>query len=205
MVLHDAMADALGSRGLTVTQYAVLTALDEEPGLSNADLARRAFVTPQSMHAVLQELERLQLVVRRPHPQHQRVLQAELTEAGRRTLKSAAKTVDAVEEQMLRKLSDPRDRDWRARSRRALMRSPKPQRLPARVESGDCEGTARSAPVRPCRVEQAGPRRGFVLGHAARASAADEWAPRGSTPRPPACKPSRKRITRGQSWSPSSR
>ena len=106
MVLHDAMADALGSHDLTVTQFAVLTGLDEEPGLSNADLARRAFVTPQSMHAVLQELERLQLVVRRPHPQHQRVLQAELTEAGRGTLKSAADAVDAVEEQMLRKLSN---------------------------------------------------------------------------------------------------
>ena len=107
MVLHDAMADALRSLDLTVTQYAVLIALDEEPGLSNADLARRAFVTPQSMHAVLQELERLQLVVRSPHPQHQRVLQAALTGAGRRTLTSAATAVDAIEEQMLRKLSNP--------------------------------------------------------------------------------------------------
>ena len=95
-VLHDAMADALGSHDLTVTQFAVLTGLDEEPGLSNADLARRAFVTPQSMHAVLQELERLQFVVRRPHPQHQRVLQAELTDEGRRTLKSANNLVSSV-------------------------------------------------------------------------------------------------------------
>jgi DNA-binding MarR family transcriptional regulator len=107
MVLHDAMVDGLGSHDLTVTQFAVLTALDEEPGLSNADLARRAFVTPQSMHAVLHELERLQFVVRRPHPQHRRVLQASLTEAGRRTLESAASAVNAVEEQMLHKLSSP--------------------------------------------------------------------------------------------------
>jgi DNA-binding MarR family transcriptional regulator len=106
-VLHDAMTEALHSLDLTVTQFAVLTALDDEPGLSNADLARRAFVTPQSMHAVLQELERRQLVVRRTHPQHQRVLQAALTEAGRRTLKFAAKAINAVEEQMLRNLSVP--------------------------------------------------------------------------------------------------
>jgi DNA-binding MarR family transcriptional regulator len=106
-VLHDAMADALVPHDLTVTQFAVLTGLDDEPGLSNADLARRAFVTPQSMHAVLQELERLQFVVRRPHPHHQRVLQAELTDAGRRTLKSAKSSVIAVEEQMLSKLSNP--------------------------------------------------------------------------------------------------
>jgi len=106
-VLHDAMTEALHSLDLTVTQFAVLTALDDEPGLSNADLARRAFVTPQSMHAVLQELERRQLVVRRTHPQHQRVLQAALTEAGRRTLKFAAEAINAVEEQMLRNLSVP--------------------------------------------------------------------------------------------------
>ena len=122
MVLHDAMADALGSHGLTVTQFAVLTGLDEEPGLSNADLARRAFVTPQSMHAVLQELERLQLVVRRPHPQHQRILQAALTGTGRRTLTSAAAAVDAIEEQMLRKLSSPARSTLAPRSRLASIR-----------------------------------------------------------------------------------
>jgi DNA-binding MarR family transcriptional regulator len=135
-VLHDAMFDALGSHGLTVTQFAVLTALDEEPGLSNADLARRAFVTPQSMHVVLHELERLQFVVRRPHPQNQRVLQAALTASGRRTLKSAAKAIDAVEEQMLRKLSKP------AKSRLAsalssCIGSLTPPQLPSLIDSGD--------------------------------------------------------------------
>jgi DNA-binding MarR family transcriptional regulator len=105
-VLHDAMVEALSSLDLTVTQFAVLTALDDEPGLSNADLARRAFVTPQSMHAVLQELERRQFVVRHAHPQHQRVLQGALTEAGRRTLRSGADAVNTVEEQMLNNLSE---------------------------------------------------------------------------------------------------
>jgi DNA-binding MarR family transcriptional regulator len=105
-VLHDAMVDALGPYGLTVTQFAVLTALAEEPGLSNAGLARRAFVTPQSMHAVLQELESRQLLLRRAHPQHRRVLQAELTEDGRGTLEVAANAIDAVEERMLANLSD---------------------------------------------------------------------------------------------------
>ena len=105
-VLHDAMVTALEPSGLTVTQFAVLTALGEEPGLSNADLARRAFVTPQTMHAVLQELESRQLLARRAHPQHRRVLPAELTEAGARVLGEAAGAVDEVEERMLGNLSD---------------------------------------------------------------------------------------------------
>ncbi len=105
-VLHDAMLDSLGPYELTVTQFAVLTALEEEPGLSNADLARRAFVTPQSMHAVLQDLESRRLLERRTDPQHRRVLKAELTESGRETLERAAAAVDEVEERMLGQLSD---------------------------------------------------------------------------------------------------
>ncbi len=106
-VLHDAMVDALGPYGLTVTQFAVLTALEEEPGLSNADLARRAFVTPQSMHAVLQELESRQFLVRRTHPQHRRVLQAELTEAWSRNFGERQRMRSThVEERMLGKLSE---------------------------------------------------------------------------------------------------
>jgi DNA-binding MarR family transcriptional regulator len=105
-VLHDAMVDALEPYGLTVTQFAVLTALGEEPGLSNADLARRAFVTPQSMHTVLQELESRRFLVRRTHPQHRRVLRAELTKPGHGTLEKAAVAVDAVEERMLGTLSE---------------------------------------------------------------------------------------------------
>jgi DNA-binding MarR family transcriptional regulator len=105
-VLHSAMLEALAPQSLTVTEFAVLTALEEVPGLSNADLARRTFVTPQSMHAVFKELENRELLVRRTHPQHRRVLQAELTEGGRVTLRDAADAVNAVEERMLSNLSD---------------------------------------------------------------------------------------------------
>ena len=48
------MTTALRPHGASLPEYAVLTALAEEPGLSNADLARRAFVTPQTMKQVLQ-------------------------------------------------------------------------------------------------------------------------------------------------------
>ena len=105
-VLHEAMVDALEPLHLTIPQYAAMTALGEEPGLSNADLSRRAFVTPQTMHAVLAELEHRELLVRHPHPEHRRVLRAELTRSGRHLLEAAASAVDAVEDRMLRELSD---------------------------------------------------------------------------------------------------
>ena len=103
--LNAAMTAALREHGATLSEYAVLTALAEEPGLSNADLARRTFVTPQTMNQVLRELEQRGWVSRHPHPGHGRILQAELTDGGRRTLTACHRAVDAVEGQMLSGLS----------------------------------------------------------------------------------------------------
>jgi DNA-binding MarR family transcriptional regulator len=103
--LHAAMAAALREHGATLPQYAVLSALDEEPGLSNAELARRAFVTPQTMNQVLRELEQRHWVTRHAHPAHGRILQAELTHDGRQTLQACHQAADAAEERMLAKLT----------------------------------------------------------------------------------------------------
>jgi DNA-binding MarR family transcriptional regulator len=94
--LNAGMAGALREHGATLAQYAVLTALDEEPGLSNAGLARRAFVTPQTMNQVLLELEQKGWVTRHPHPGHARILQAELSETGRAALRACHRSADIV-------------------------------------------------------------------------------------------------------------
>jgi DNA-binding MarR family transcriptional regulator len=99
--LNAAMTAALREYGATLSEYAVLTALAEEPGLSNADLARRAFVTPQTMNQVLRELEHRGWVSRHPHPGHGRILQAELTADGGRILSACHQAVDVVEGRML--------------------------------------------------------------------------------------------------------
>lgn len=107
--LYTTLTAALAEYGATVPQYAVLVLLDEEPGLSNAELARRAFLTPQSIHETLRKLEAKQWVSRRPHPWHGRILQASLTPDGQTTLLACQRTADAIEERMLSGLS-PRDR-----------------------------------------------------------------------------------------------
>lgn len=103
--LHAVLTEALRDHGATLAQYAVLAALDEEPGLSNAELARRAFVTPQTMNQVLHELEQRRWVARHPHPGHGRILQADLTHDGHSTLRACHRAARAVEERMLVGLS----------------------------------------------------------------------------------------------------
>ena len=100
------MDAALREAGVTTPQYAALSVLAEEPGISNAGLARRSFVTPQTMNQILLKLEAAGLAERRPHPEHGRVLQAYPTEEGEKLRRECAKRVDAVEERMVSGLSE---------------------------------------------------------------------------------------------------
>lgn len=102
---HAALTAALREHGATVAHYGVLAFLDEQPGLSNADLARQALVTPQSMNQVLRELEEKGWVTRRPHPGHGRIRPAGLTRDGRTVLRACQRAAGAIEEQMLARLS----------------------------------------------------------------------------------------------------
>jgi hypothetical protein len=55
--LRSQMDKVLESKGLTTPQYAVLSFLEHEPGASSAELARRSFVTPQTMIRIVENLE----------------------------------------------------------------------------------------------------------------------------------------------------
>ena len=87
----------LAPLGLTAPQYNVLCSLEAEPGASNAQLARRAFVTPQTMQSMLVKLERAGLVARRPDADHGRIQRTELTASGRETLAQAHEAVRLTE------------------------------------------------------------------------------------------------------------
>jgi DNA-binding MarR family transcriptional regulator len=116
-VVRRAMGTVLKGQGLSVNQYATLSVLDRRSGLSNAQLARRALVSPQSMNEVLLALEQRGLVRRRAHPDHGRILQARLTPKGRALLARCDAEVHQVEARMVSGLSN----DERAALRGALL------------------------------------------------------------------------------------
>lgn len=104
--LRSEMDGALRGIGMTTPQYAALAVLGGEAGLSGAELARRCFVTPQTMNGILVNLEKAGLLERRPHPEHGRVLQAYLTGNGERILSRAHALVEATEGRMLKNLTE---------------------------------------------------------------------------------------------------
>jgi DNA-binding MarR family transcriptional regulator len=100
-VVRRAIDEVVSTRGLSVNQYTTLSVLNRRSGLSNAQLARRALVSPQSMNEVLLGLEQRGLVRRRAHPEHGRILQTRLTAKGRKLLAACDEEVHDVEARMV--------------------------------------------------------------------------------------------------------
>ena len=92
--------------GLTTLQYTTLSVLGRRrDGLSNAQLARRSFMTPQAMGEVIEALQAAGFIKRNRHPNHRRVFPATLTPKGRRALAACEEAVAEMEEEMMRDLS----------------------------------------------------------------------------------------------------
>jgi DNA-binding MarR family transcriptional regulator len=103
--LRRHLDEGIGQHGLTTLQYTTLSVLRVRSGLSNAQLARRSFMTPQSMSEVLARLEQKGLIRRDPDPDHGRVLRVELTGAGHEALAACDGVVAEIEETMLGQLA----------------------------------------------------------------------------------------------------
>jgi DNA-binding MarR family transcriptional regulator/predicted RNA-binding protein len=100
--LHSTMDGELRDYGLSVSQYACLEILAARPRISNADLARDAFVSRQAMHQLLTGLQAAGLVSAVGEGRGQRYA---LTAEGRARLRTASSTVAAIEQRMLATLS----------------------------------------------------------------------------------------------------
>lgn len=99
--VRKAINDRVKPYGLTTLQYTTLSVLGARDQLSNAQLARRAYMTPQSMSEVLDALEKKGMVKRNALAAHRRVYPATLTAEGRKILAACDGAVDDVEREML--------------------------------------------------------------------------------------------------------
>ena len=104
--LRRELAERIQPHGLTVPQYTTLSVLRSRSGLSNAQLARRSYITPQTMSEVIVALEDKGLVARAPDPGHRRILRIKVTPKGRRVLARCDEAVEEMEEQMLAELPE---------------------------------------------------------------------------------------------------
>lgn len=104
--LHHRMDAALRGLDLTVSQYACLQALNDTPGITGSELARRAFVSRQSMNVLLQGLEKRGLIERSDDLGPRRERATGLTPAARAALRQARAAVADTAEIMVAPLGE---------------------------------------------------------------------------------------------------
>ncbi len=104
--LRARLEEVLRDLDLAIPEYTAMSVLERRPGLSNAQLARRSLIAPQSMIHVVARLEERGLVKRKTDPSHARILRAELTRRGGSLLAKANARVGALEDDLLVDLSE---------------------------------------------------------------------------------------------------
>jgi DNA-binding MarR family transcriptional regulator len=101
---------ALSDFGATVPQFVVLTMLKAYPGLSGAELARVALLTPQTVGVIIGNLERDGAIGKTAHPVHGRMLQWTLTRRGTTLLEQCRKRAMALERRLAANLTPKAER-----------------------------------------------------------------------------------------------
>lgn len=103
-ILIRVLDEELHPLGLTISQFGMLNRLSVHGPMSNADLARNFGLRPQTVAQVVTVLVRSDLVERRRHPVHKKVLLNELTAQGKQVWEAADQRVEAVESRLRRAL-----------------------------------------------------------------------------------------------------
>jgi DNA-binding MarR family transcriptional regulator len=98
------MERTLADLGVTPPQFIVLTMLKAYPGLSGADVARVALLTPQTVGVIIANLERDGAIRKTPHPIHGRVLQWTMTRRGATLLGKCRRRALALERRLTARL-----------------------------------------------------------------------------------------------------
>ena len=105
-LLRSRMEETLRPLGITVAQYVCLEILKSTPGASNAELARQAFVTRQTMNTLLRGLQERGLIERATHATKGRALPTMLTPQGEQMLAQATGRIREIEQRMVGGFSD---------------------------------------------------------------------------------------------------
>lgn len=104
------MDEALSKLGLTSAQYGALSNLEESGPMTNADLARAGYVTPQTMIRLMKNLEKQGFVVSNQHAEHGLKIEFELTKKALDVLCKAHVLIYGIEKRMLASLNESQTR-----------------------------------------------------------------------------------------------
>ncbi len=105
LVIVDAFLRNMAVYGLRPVDFSVLSLITHNPGITSRQLCATLNIQPPNLVAIINQLEKRELITRRPHPRDGRAMGLHLTPAGRKLMKQAEATASEVEEAATARLS----------------------------------------------------------------------------------------------------
>ncbi|MET0070140.1 MAG: MarR family transcriptional regulator [Candidatus Thiodiazotropha sp.] len=118
--LRRSFRRVLDPLGLTLGQYTALSVFSSSGKLSNAKLAERTMVSPQAANELIKGMEKKGWIVRKPDPNHGRIIHISLTSEGKRLLSRSDRVIAQIERQMLHDLSEKEIKTLHGKLRNAV-------------------------------------------------------------------------------------
>lgn len=130
-ILRRRLDETLDPLGLTVRHYGILATVSLRGPLTQHAIAESLGVDPATMVGLVDELERMELLVRGQHPGDRRAHAVSLTAPGRRLLRKAERLVAVETERFLKPLPGAEQRDLHRMLARLLAGAEETARSPA--------------------------------------------------------------------------
>lgn len=105
LVIVDAFLRNMAVYGLKPVEFSVLSLISHNPGITSRQLCSTLNIQPPNLVGMINQLQRRELITRRPHPHDGRAMGLHLTPSGRKLVKQAELTAAELEETATARLS----------------------------------------------------------------------------------------------------
>lgn len=105
LVIIDAFLRHMAVYGLRPVDFSVLSLVAHNPGITSRQLCASLSIQPPNLVGMINQLQKRNLIARRPHPHDGRAMGLHLTPEGRRMMKQAESTASDLEAQATARLS----------------------------------------------------------------------------------------------------
>lgn len=105
LVIVDAFLRNMAVYGLRPVDFSVLSLIAHNPGITSRQLCTTLNIQPPNLVGMINQLQRRELITRRPHPHDGRAMGLHLTAAGKKMVKQAEVTASELEDAATARLS----------------------------------------------------------------------------------------------------
>lgn len=98
LVIMDSFFRQMAVYGLRPVDFSVLSLIAHNPGITSRQLCSALNIQPPNLVGIISQLQKRDLITRRPHPRDGRAMGLHLTPEGKKMIKQAEVTASELEE-----------------------------------------------------------------------------------------------------------